>query len=154
MKKYILIATLLFIFHTAEEAFTQFWKINSFLLTKIFGFEPMVSYWIAQPILYVFSFVTYRCLHTKHEKKTLFILGLILLYEFWHPLASLRAGTYTSGLLTGTLISIFSIYYWTKLYRYLKSGRQRFQHQKKTPFWRLCYHFLLFQIYLERISRS
>ena len=121
MKRIVVISTVLFALHSAEEALTKFWETDpSFLLTKTFGLKPEVAYWLAQSLLYIFLFLTYRYLHTPREKATLFVLGVILAFEFWHPLATLQAGTYVSGLVTGMLISVFSVWYWVKLYNYLK----------------------------------
>ena len=114
MKKLPLFATGLFVLHTAEETVSAFsqtdWEILS--LSKFLTLNVEIVYWLIQLVLYVFLFVMLSSSSMRIERIANPLLGVILLYEFHHSWTALSIGTYTPGLYTGLLLSLFGLYFW------------------------------------------
>ena len=114
MKKLISITSVLFTLHTIEEAVTSFWKTDASVLisANVLHLDPGVFYWLAQLVLYVILLHLILLPLKKYMRVFYKIIGLILVLEFHHLWAAISVGTYTSGLYTGTLLGLLSIYYW------------------------------------------
>ncbi len=114
MKKLIKILTVLFATHTLEEEVTSFWKTDWSVqvASKALSLDPAIFYWLTQTILYVFL-LTLIFLPLKKAGRFLYpIVGVLLVLEFQHLWVAISAGMYTSGVYTGTLLALFSIYFW------------------------------------------
>lgn len=123
MKNLIKIATFLFAIHTIEEAVTLFWTrdVSVQWLSNILNLSHFVSYWLVQIVLYLFLFALIFLTFKKPANFFYAILGFILLGEFQHVWATISVGQYVSGLYTGILLCLFSIYFWAVFIKIYKS---------------------------------
>lgn len=114
MKNIIKITIVLFILHTLEETLTFFWSTDASIqiLSDVFSLSPMGIYWSVQILLYGFLFLLLFL--EKPKKFLLFVLGLILLFEFSHTAEFFIAGIYLPGLVSGTILGLLGLAYWYK----------------------------------------
>ena len=117
MRKYVLIAALLFVLHTAEEALFRFWNSDSLTLalSNALHLAPGVVYWSGQILFYTFL-MSLLCIPRLIKNKILLtILGLLLLFEFQHLIIAAQSGQYQPGLITGVILAFYGILYGYRL---------------------------------------
>ena len=117
MKKYINIAFVLFILHTAEEATFQFWQSDASTLwaSALTGLAPASVYWIGQFVAYLFLLLLLAT-RIGEQKWAQVLLGVVLVLEFQHLFVALQPQHYEPGLVSGAVLGIFSLFYWRALY--------------------------------------
>ena len=123
MRKFIPLAITLFLLHTFEEAAFSFWKTDftTIQISRILNLSPFTTYWIGQFVLYLFLMLLLLIPYFA-TRWTLGLLGLLLLLEFWHPIIALHSAHYEAGLISGTILGVFSIFYFV---RFLKAQSKR-----------------------------
>lgn len=123
MKKPISIAVVLFVLHTLEEIAFHFWNSDALTISiaSFVGLPPIWIYWIVQFVLYLFLLSLLLIPQVTKSNVALVVLGIILLFEFQHPLVALYSKQYEGGLYSGTLLALFALRYWKKLLKSFSS---------------------------------
>lgn len=122
LQSLFLLSIPLFILHGLEEYFTGFY-LEDPIFKLVFG--PVLSMGTAQASFLVFQvmiwallLVSYAVLaRSKPLHGLLVFLGLVFIFEFHHLVEAILAGSYYSGVVTGTLLPIVGIFYWKELIR-------------------------------------
>ena len=116
MKRFTEIAIGLFLLHTAEESVFHFWNTNPITnaVAQMLHVQPFWLYWGEQALLYAFLIALLFTRNATVRKYGPIVLAVLLLAELEHLAVGLDFG-YTTGLLTGTLLSAYGVFYATML---------------------------------------
>ena len=103
----------LFILHLLEEVATGFYTTDASIraISLTLDLPLVTTYLLTQIIAFIF-FGILLVLVLKKKIIPFFlvlVLNVILLYEFSHTFAALRAGEYVSGFVTGTLLGVLGL---------------------------------------------
>lgn len=114
MKKYLISIGILFVLHTLEETLFSFWNTDYFtlLVSSRLNIPAVVIYVGIQVGLYLF--LAYL-IFGKSSRVALFVLGFILLFELTHIVVAISSHSYTPGLLTGILLLIAALPFFSNL---------------------------------------
>lgn len=124
MKRLIEIAFVLFFVHTAEEAMFRFWETDflSLWASNLTNIQPIWVYWMGQIALFTFLFLLLLIPRIRDSAWTRALLGIILLFEFEHPLVAFQSQHYEPGLYSGIVLSLCGLVYWKKLFQSFNSN--------------------------------
>ncbi len=116
MRRLVEIAIGLFILHTIEESASSFWDTDPLTnaVAQMLHVQPFWLYWGGQALLYGFLATLLFTRNGVIRKCGPIVLAILLLAELEHLAAGLNFG-YTAGLLTGTLLSAYGVFYATRL---------------------------------------
>lgn len=117
-KKFSWIAAILFALHTFEESTSRFWDTDPLIniAAQTLHVPALWLYWGGQALLYGFLFMLLVSRNQTVQRYGPIALAVLLLAELEHLAAGLDFG-YTPGLLTGTLLSAYGVFYATTLIR-------------------------------------
>ena len=107
----------LFILHTLEEVLFRLWNTDAFSLTasNLLHIPPVSVYWLGQVLLYTFLASLLYLPRFGTHKAPLVLLGFGFLFEFEHSIVALQSGQYEPGLVTGTLLALYGLFFWFSL---------------------------------------
>ncbi len=116
MKRLVEIVVGLFILHTIEESVSRFWNTDPLTnaVAQMLHVQSFWLYWGGQALLYAFLAALLFTRNGVMKKYGTVVLAILLLAELEHLAAGLNFG-YTPGLLTGTLLSAYGVFYATVL---------------------------------------
>lgn len=116
MRKFVAVATILFLLHTLEEATLGFWNGDIFTATianLVLGNVETV-YWISQMLLYLFLTFLLFAPSSRVKDWGYELLGIILLLEAEHIFVSLHSVRYEPGLISGIALTLFGVFFLAK----------------------------------------
>jgi hypothetical protein len=122
--KIILYATLaVMILHIAEEFMTQLYSVDPLTLvgSRYLHMSPIVVYSIVQVLGVLFiSILAWISARNKFNKQLSIILGLLFIFELFHPYMAILNGSYYPGLYTGTILVVIGCFYWKEFLKLQK----------------------------------
>ena len=103
----------LFILHMIEEVTTHFYETDSSTqsASQYLHLTPEATYFLIQIALFAFlSILLFSILKLKKINIILvLILDVILLYEITHVFEAVKSRTYSSGVITGTILFVIGL---------------------------------------------
>lgn len=120
LKNIFLVSIPVFIAHSLEEYFTNFYNID--LISKfVFGyFEKMsiyqATFLLFQIMIWLLLIISYLLINNeKWQLRLMIIPGLIYIFELHHIIKSLIIWNYYPGLITSLLFPIIGFLFWKEL---------------------------------------
>ncbi len=114
MKTLTIIAFVLFVAHAIDEYVSGFYLIDATFraIANASGTSSLFVFLVEQMVgAILFASAIYRPTTVLQ-----IIIGMLLVFEFSHPLLALSSRVY-AGVATGSLLALFSFMYWRKLLR-------------------------------------
>lgn len=118
LKNIFILSISVFIAHGLEEYFTGFYRIDP-SIQNIFGrlgFNLDSTFLVFQIVFWLLLIVGFILTKKLIWPKTLlFMLGLIMFYEFYHVYKAILVGGYYPGLYTALFFPVLSYFFWKEL---------------------------------------